>query len=97
MTITISPDVERVARERAAEEGIGLEAYIAQLILNDELGELDLSPMDENHPDFEEVRAAVMEGLEQADRGEGVSAEEVFAEIRAKRGWALNSPSEPVS
>ena len=97
MTLTISPDVERVARERAAEEGIAIEAYVAQLILDDEWGELDPQPIDENDPELEEVRAAVMEGLEQAGRGEGRLAEEVFAEIRAKRGWALNSPSEPVS
>jgi len=88
MTITIPPEVERIARERAADEGVAIEAYIAQLILDDELGELDLRPMDENHPEFEEVRAAVMEGLEQAERGEGRPAEEVFAELRAKHGFS---------
>ena len=83
MTITISPDVERLACERAAAEGVSVEDYVAQLIRKDE-EELDDRPIDVSDPEFEEVRAAVMEKFEQAERGEGRAAEEVFAELRAK-------------
>ena len=35
MTITVSPNVEAQAREKAAAEGILVEAYVAKLILED--------------------------------------------------------------
>ena len=38
------------------------------------------------HASDPEIRAAVMEGLEQADRGEGKPAEKAFGELRAKYG-----------
>ena len=81
MTITISPDVESRAREKAAFAGLSVEAYVEQLILEDEWPHSD-----EDDPEFEEIRAAVMEGLDQFERGEGRPAEEVFAELRAKHG-----------
>ena len=84
MTITIPQDVEQLARENAAAEGVSVEAYVAQLIREDEWTEFDAPPLDENDPEFEEIRAAVMEGFEQFERGEGQSAEEFFAELRAE-------------
>ena len=89
MTITIPQDVENMAREKAAAEGVSVEAYVAQLIReDDEWTEFDAPPLDENDPEFEDVRAAVMEGWEQAERGEGQPLEEVVAEIRAKYGFS---------
>lgn len=42
----------------------------------------DLKPLSPDDPEFEEIRAAVQEGLEQADRGELYPVATVFAEIR---------------
>ena len=86
MTITIPPDVERLALESAAAEGVSVEAYVAQLIREDEWA--DVEPITEDDPEFEDVRAAVMEGLEQAERGEMRPLDEVVAEIRAKYGFS---------
>jgi predicted transcriptional regulator len=87
MTITISPEVERRLRERAHAEGVSNEAYVEQLIREDEeLGEVPEAPIAHHDPDFGEVKAALTEGLEQAKRGESSPAEDVFSELRAKHG-----------
>jgi len=86
MTITISPEVEAKAREKAAAEGLSVEAYVEQLILGDGWVELYEPEVDKSDPEFAEIQAAVNEGLEEAERGEGQPIEEFFAEFRAKRG-----------
>ena len=86
MIISISPDVERLAREKAATEGISVEAYVEQLIREDEPIEFKAQSITRQDPEFDEVRSAVIEGWEQAERGEGRPAEEVFAKFRAKYG-----------
>jgi hypothetical protein len=87
MTITISSQLETHAREKALAQGLSVEAYVERLIRNDEwTSEEPLDPLDETDPDYLEIRAAVEEGLEQAERGEGRPADEVFAELRAKHG-----------
>ena len=87
MTITISPEAERRLRERAQAEGMSVEAYIEQLIREDEdWGQLSEVPVAANDLEFGAVKAAVMEGLEQAKRGESRPAEDVFRELRAKHG-----------
>lgn len=85
MTITISTDAEKRLRERAEAEGMSVETYVEQLIREDEdWGHLSDPPITEHGPEFEEVKAAVTEGLEQSKRGEGRPAEDVFRELRAK-------------
>ena len=87
MTITISSMLETHVREKAQAQGLSVEAYIEQLIRDGEwtAGE-PLDPLDETDPDYFEICAAVGEGLEQGERGEGRPADEVFAELRAKHG-----------
>ena len=87
MTITISPETEERLRQRAQAEGVSIEAYVEQLVREDEeWGELSEAPLMTHDPEFAEVKAAVTEGLEQAKRGEGRPAEDVFADLRAKHG-----------
>jgi hypothetical protein len=83
MTITISPELEaeqlilgnlRVAPSRAVGEG-----WV----------EMEENPLDESDPLFSEIHAAVMEGLEQADRGEGRPARAVFSASIRPRVLAL--------
>lgn len=87
MTITIASELEAQVREKARAEGLTVESYLERLIREDELWSERLGgPLEEADPDCEEIRAAVQEGLEQAERGEGRPAQEVFAELRARYG-----------
>jgi predicted transcriptional regulator len=85
MTITIPPQLEAHVRDKAQAEGVSIEAYIELLIRDDEeWTEETEGPLDENDPEFAEIQMAVREGLQQAERGEGRPAEEVFAELVRK-------------
>ena len=87
MTITISPEAEEMLRQRAKAEGISVEAYVEQLVREDEeWGELSEGPLTARDPEYAEVKDAVMEGLGQAKQGESRPAEDVFAQLRAKHG-----------
>ena len=87
MIITIPPELETAVRNKAQAEGLSVAAYVERLIREDEeWTEQSEEPLDDSDPDFADIRAAVMEGLEQAEGGEGTPAEEVFAELRAKHG-----------
>ena len=72
---------------KAGAQGLSIEAYLATLIEEDangiDISEPDLEPSD---PEFEEIQAAVLEGMRQADRAETRPAEQVFSELRAKHG-----------
>jgi hypothetical protein len=86
MTIRISREAEELLRKRALAEGVSVEAYVEQLVHEDEdWGGLSAVPITPHDPESAEIRAAVMEGLEQAKRGEGRPAEDVFAELRDRR------------
>jgi predicted transcriptional regulator len=87
MTITIPSELEVAVRNKAEVEGLSIEAYVERLIREDEqFGEQFEEPLDDNDPELVDIRAAVVEGLEQAERGGSRPAEEVFAELRAKYG-----------
>jgi len=90
MNLTVSPELETQLRNKARAEGMSVEAYVERLIREDEANrdwdERSEPSLDENDPEFENTRVAVMEGLAQAERGESRPAEEVFAELRAKHG-----------
>jgi len=87
MDITISSELLEQARERAKAEGLTVEAYVEQLILEDQdWKEYSEESLDADQPEFDEVREAVMEGLEEVERGEGKPAAETFANLRAKYG-----------
>ena len=87
MNLSISPELETQLRNKAQAEGISIEAYVERLIREDEeWDEQSEPPLDENGPESENIRVAVMEGLAEAERGQSRPAEEVFAELRAKHG-----------
>ncbi len=87
MNLTVSPELETQLRNKAQAEGVSIEAYVERLIREDEdWDEQSEPPLDENDPEFENTRVAVMEGLAQAERGESRPAKEVFAELRAEHG-----------
>lgn len=87
MTITISSQLETHVREKAQAQGLTVEAYIEQLVRDDEWADAEpLEALDESDPEYIEIRARVAEGLEQAERGEGRPADEVFAGLRARHG-----------
>lgn len=70
MTIRISPEAEELLQRRALAEGLSIEAYVEQLVLEDEdWGAVPEAPISAQDPNFAEVQAAVSEGLEQARRG----------------------------
>ena len=74
-------------REKAKADGISIEAYLERLIREDEeWGERTERALLVNDPEFEDIRAAVQEGLDQAEREESRPAQEVLAELRAKHG-----------
>jgi predicted transcriptional regulator len=87
MTIVISPQLEEHLRHVAQAEGVTVEAYIEQLIRDDEAWSRESADtLDESDPEFAEIQAAVQEGLRQAEQGEDRRAEDVFADLRAKYG-----------
>lgn len=87
MSIDLSREAEQRLRERARAEGISIEAYLEQLIQDDaDWGEVSEAPIRDNDSRFDEVRTAVMEGLEQATRGECSRAADVFRELRSRHG-----------
>jgi predicted transcriptional regulator len=87
MEITISSELVERARELAQAEGLTVEAYVERLIREDqEWREYAEEPLDATDPEFDEVRQAVMEGLEDIERGDSKPAAEVIAELRAKYG-----------
>ncbi len=87
MTITISTELEPQLQQKANAEGLTVEAYVERLIREDSTWEETTEdPLQETDPEYEEIRAAVSEGLAQAERGEGKPAREVFAELRGRHG-----------
>ena len=87
MTISISEELEAEIRAKANAQGISVDAYVERLIREDEeWGEQLEEPLTQADPEFAETRTAVLEGLEQAEHGEGRPAEEVFEELRTKHG-----------
>lgn len=87
MKITISAELEAQIQQKANAEGLTVDAYVERLILEDSAwGETTEEPLPETDPEFDEIRAAVSDGLAQAERGEGKPAREVFAELRNRHG-----------
>jgi hypothetical protein len=87
MTITISADLEAQMKEKAKAEGLTVEAYVERLIREDAAwAETMEAPLNETDTEHDEIRAAVSEGLAQAERGEGKPARDVFAGLRARHG-----------
>src|SRR5688572_3933603 len=89
MTITIPPELEARLQENARIRGLSVDAYIEELIREDEdSNRCTEPPLEEDDPELSDIRAAVNEALSQADRGEGTPAHEVFARLRQKHRLA---------
>jgi hypothetical protein len=85
MTITLPPELESLIRDKAQAEGLNVDEYVERLIREDEdWGECREKPLESTDPEFQEIQAAVAEGLEQADRGESWPAQETFSGLREK-------------
>jgi len=87
MPITIPHDLEERLLNQAQAEGLSVQQYLDRLLREQEEWAERTEPFDnETDPEFHDIRAAVTEGLEQAERGECQPAEAVFAELRSKHG-----------
>jgi len=87
MNIEISRELEADVQAKAHAEGVSVNAYVERLIREDQDWGEHLEPqLDEADPEYADIRVSVMEGLDQAERGEARPAEVVFAELRAKHG-----------
>jgi predicted transcriptional regulator len=79
MAIVLSPETQHLIEQRMKDTGFASA---------DDLVRVALDALDRVGADFEDLdadtRAAIEEGLAQADRGEGRSWEEVRAELRAR-------------
>ena len=87
MTIAISAELEVQIKDKAKAEGLTVEAYVERLIREDGAwAEHTEKALEETAMECDEIRAAITEGLAQAERGEGKPAREVFAGLRARHG-----------
>jgi hypothetical protein len=87
VTITISAELDAQMKEKAKAAGLTVEAYVERLIREDAAWAKTVeAPLDETDTEYDEIRAAVSEGLAQAERGEGKPARDVFAGLRARYG-----------
>ena len=83
MNITLSPELEKRIADKLQRGEVGsadaLVEQALQLYLEYEEQEAD-------QEEFTETEAAIVEALEQGERGEGRPAEDVFADLRARHG-----------
>jgi aryl-alcohol dehydrogenase-like predicted oxidoreductase len=84
MVLNLSPEVEAKLLERSKEAGMSPEQYVERLVGLEHLYTVDEDEMSDE--ELEDLRAAVDEGLDAADRGETYPAEEVFARFRTRHG-----------
>ncbi|MFN7923922.1 MAG: hypothetical protein U0Q16_27720 [Bryobacteraceae bacterium] len=81
MNITLSPQTEKRITEKVRQGGFDSpESVIEQAVTFF----LDYEDDEMTDSEFLDVKAAIEEGLEQADRGEGISLEDFDRRMRAK-------------
>ncbi len=86
-TITIPRELAAHLRAKAQAEGMTMAAYVEQLIRDDgDWGEIVESSIEDRRQESDAIRRAVLEGLEQAERGEGRPARDVLGDLRARYG-----------
>ncbi|GEM_PF-4218237 len=85
MTISVPNELDPLLQRQADAQGLTVEQYVGQLILDDSAW-TEAPPLTERDAEFDDVRAAVAEGMAQAERGEGRPVGEVLAELRSKLG-----------
>jgi antitoxin ParD1/3/4 len=78
MDITLTPEIERLVQEKIQRGQYACVDALVQEAVN--------RLVEEDEEELQETRAAIEGALEQSRRGEGRPAEEVFEEIRVKRG-----------
>jgi predicted transcriptional regulator len=83
MNVTITPELQKRIAEKIEHGDVETADALVEQALTFYL-DYEESVMDEK--EFRETKAAIDEALEQAQRGEGRPAEEVFADLRARYG-----------
>jgi len=80
LIVTLTDETAKKLADHAAENGKTAEEWASSTIEDryDDSWLADLAPED---------RAAIEEGWEEAERGEGIPHEQVVAEMRQKFGW----------
>jgi len=80
MTITLSPELQkRIAEKLGSGDARSTDALVEQALKF----YLDYEDTEDDE-EFLETKSAIDEALEQAERGEGRPAEDVFAHLRAR-------------
>ena len=83
MIITLRPETEkRISEKLRGDEFVNADAIVDQAVTF----LLDYEGEEMDSAEFLEVKAAVAEGLQQAERGEGNSLEEFDQKLRVKYG-----------
>lgn len=80
LTINLADEIAAKFASHAADNGKSAEEWAAHVIEE----ACDTDWFDELPP---EDRAAIEEGLAQADRGEVIAHEQVFSDLKQKHGW----------
>lgn len=83
MNITLSPELQKRVAEKLESGDVGTADALVEEALT---FYLDYNEREMDEREFRETKAAIDESIAQGERGEGRSAEEVFAGLRAKYG-----------
>jgi Arc/MetJ-type ribon-helix-helix transcriptional regulator len=82
MNITLSPELQRRIAQKVEGGEVGTAETLVKQALEFYLG---YEEVETEEKEFCDKKAAIAEALEQGERGERRSAEEIFADLRARR------------
>ena len=83
MNITLSPELQKRIAEKVQRGDVGNADALVEQALNFYL-DYEEGQMDQD--EFRDTETAISQAIEQGERGEGRSAEEVFRDLRARHG-----------
>jgi len=83
MNITLSPELQKRIAEKVQRGDVGNADALVEQALNFYL-DYEEGQMDQD--EFRDTETAISKAIEQGERGEGRSAEEVFRDLRARHG-----------
>ena len=83
MNITLSPELQKRIAEKVERGDVRTANALVEQALN---FYLDYEEGEVDEQEFRDTRAAIDEALEQGERGEGRTADEVFKDLRARHG-----------
>lgn len=88
ISINLKPETETRLRDQAASQGLDFTEYLAALVERAAAdGEVDA---DMTREELDAMHAGIRRGLEAFEAGKSVSAEEVFARVRERHGFAAS-------